>query len=124
MLHGRSLRDNRCTSFGPCGAPGTANYYGFMARHPQISDEGKRSHHTDPIDIAARYLVYNLFIAFSGTPETSRLLRDIDERVETLARAVERGWVEVFERRRKAGAMVRLVALTAEGRRMARKSLH
>ena len=103
---------------------GWATYRRSMAEPPQISHESNRSHHTDHIDIAARYLVYNLFIAFSGTPETSRLLRDIDERVETLARAVERGWVEVFERRRKAGAMVRLVALTAEGRRMARKSLH
>jgi len=37
---------------------------------------------------------------------------------------MDRGWVEVFERRRKDGAMVRLVALTDEGRRMARKSLH
>ena len=95
-----------------------------MARLPQISDEGKQSYHTDNIDVAARYLVYNLFIAVSGTPETSRLLRDIEEKVETLARAVERGWVEVFERRRKTGAMVRLVALTDEGRRMARRSLH
>lgn len=95
-----------------------------MASHPQISDERKQSHHTDHIDVAARYLVYNLFIAVSGTPEMSRLLRDIDEKAETLARAVERGWIEVFERRRKAGAMVRLVALTNEGRRMARRNLH
>ena len=94
-----------------------------MARLPQIGDERKHRY-TDTIDVAARYLVYNLFIAVSGAPETSRLLRDIDEKVETLARAVERGWVEVFERRRKDGAMVRLVALTDEGRRMARKSLH
>ena len=95
-----------------------------MARHPQISGERKPKRPTEVIDIAARYLVYNLFIAINGTPETSRLLRDIDEKAETLARAVERGWVEVFERRRKTGEMVRLVALTDEGRRMARRSLH
>jgi len=88
-----------------------------------MGDERKQRY-TDGIDAAARYLVYNLFIAVSGAPVTSRLLRDIDEKVETLARAVERGWVEVFERRRKDGAMVRLVALTDEGRRIARKSLH
>ena len=76
----------------------------------------------DSIDVAARYLVYNLFIAVSETPQTSRLLRDIE--VDTLTRAVERGWVEVFDRRRKDGAMVRRVALTHEGRRVARKSLH
>jgi hypothetical protein len=92
-----------------------------MSRHPQIGDEGTPSSHTDRVDVAARYLVYNLFLAvISGT----RQLRDLDEKVETLARAVERGWVEVFERRRKSGDMVRLIALTDEGRRMARRNLH
>jgi hypothetical protein len=100
---------------------GTTNYDGFMVRHLQASREGKASRHAD---VAARYLVYNLFVAIGGTLETSRLLRDIDETVDTLARAVERGWIEVFERRRKSGAVMRLVALTDEGRRMARRSLH
>jgi hypothetical protein len=95
-----------------------------MARHLQVRDEGKAIRHADSVDLAARYLVYDLFIAISGTPQTSQLLRDIDEKVETLARAVERGWVEVFDRRRKSGAVVRLVALTDEGRRIARKNLH
>jgi hypothetical protein len=103
---------------------GTTNYDGFMVRHLQVSREGKASCHADRVDVAARYLVYNIFVAISGTPETSRLLRDIDERVETLARAMERGWIEVFDRRRKSGAVVRLVALTDEGRRMARRNLH
>ena len=103
---------------------GTTNYHRFMARHLQVRDEGEASRHADRVDLAARYLVYNLFIAISGTPQTSQLLRDIDEKVETLARAVERGWVEVFDRRRKSGAVVRLVALTDEGRRIARKNLH
>lgn len=92
-----------------------------MPRHPQISDEDKPSSHSDRVDVAARYLVYNLFLAVvSGT----RQMRDLDEKVGTLARAVERGWVEVFERRRKSGDMVRLVALTDEGRRVARRNLH
>jgi hypothetical protein len=103
---------------------GTTNYDGFMVRHLQVSREGKASRNADGVDVAARYLVYNLFVALSGTPETSRLLRDIDEKIETLARAVERGWIEVFDRRRKGGAVVRLVALTDEGRRMARRNLH
>jgi hypothetical protein len=104
--------------------PGTTNYDGFMARHLQVSREGKASCHADRVDVAARYLVYNLFVAISGTPERSRLLRDIDERVETLARAMERGWIEVFDRRQKSGVVVRLVALTDEGRRLARRNLH
>ena len=95
-----------------------------MARHTQISSEGQRNCHIDRIDIAARYLVYNLFIGGRGTPEMSKLLRDSDEKVEPLARAVERGWAEVFERRRQSGAVVRLVTLTDEGRRIARRSLH
>jgi hypothetical protein len=103
---------------------GPTNYDRFMVRHLQVSRVGKASCHADRVDVAARYLVYNLFVAISGTPETSRLLRDIDEKVETLARAVERGWIEVFDRRRKSGAVMRLVALTDEGRRMARRNLH
>jgi hypothetical protein len=96
-----------------------------MSRHSQISNEGKLGHRADSVDVAARYLVYNLFLAIvSATSGRARPLGDIDEKVETLARAVERGWVEVFERRQKSGAVVRFVALTDEGRRMARKNLH
>jgi hypothetical protein len=95
-----------------------------MPRHPQISDEGKPGSHTDRVDVAARYLVYNLYLAAISETVETRQLRDLDEKVETLARAVERGWVEVFERRRKSGDMVRLIALTDEGRRMARGKLH
>ena len=103
---------------------GTTNYDGLMARHLQVSLEGKASRHTDSVDVAARCLVYSLFVAINGTPEASRLLRDIDETVETFARAVERGWIEVFDRRQKSGDVVRLVALTDEGRRIARDNFH
>jgi hypothetical protein len=96
-----------------------------MSRRPQISQESEPVHRGDSVDVAARYLVYNLFLAVvSGTPETAQPLRDMDENVETLACAVERGWVEVFERLRKSGDVVRLVALTDEGRRLARRNLH
>jgi hypothetical protein len=96
---------------------------GLMARHLQVSHESEASRHSDKVDAAARYLVYNLFVAISEMPEGSHLLRDIDVSVEILARAVERGWVDVFERRRN-GAVVRLVALTDEGRRIVRRSFH
>ncbi|GEP59819.1 hypothetical protein [Reyranella soli] len=103
---------------------GTTNYDGVMARHLQVSHGGKASRHTDRVDVAARCLVYNFFVAINGTPDASRLLRDIDETVETFARAVERGWIEVFDRRQKSGDVVRLVALTDEGRRIARDNFH
>jgi hypothetical protein len=95
-----------------------------MPRHPQVSGERKPSRPTEVIDVAARYLVYKIFDAISGTPETSRPLRDIDEKVETLARAVERGWVVVLDHQRAGQPTARVVALTDEGRRMARRSLH
>jgi hypothetical protein len=40
---------------------GTNNYDGLMVRHLQVSREGKASCHADRVDVAARYLVYNLF---------------------------------------------------------------
>ena len=95
-----------------------------MARHLKVSHEGKASRYADEVDMAARCLVFNLFVAISGTPDASGLLRDIDENVETFARAMELGWIDVFERRQKSGAVVRLVALTDEGRGIARRSFH
>jgi hypothetical protein len=95
-----------------------------MPRHPQVSDKGKPKRPAEVADIAARYLVYKIFDAISGTPETWRPLRDIDEKVEILARAVERGWVVVLEHQQEGRPTVRVVALTDEGRRMARRSLH
>ena len=104
---------------------GAGSYDRFMSRRPQVNHEGSPGHRGDSVDVAARYLVYNLYLAVvSGTPGTAQPLRDMDENVETLARAVERGWVEVFERLRKSGDVVRLVALTDEGQRLARRSLH
>jgi len=91
-----------------------------MSRHPQVSDKVKPSRPTAAVDVAARYLVYKIFDAISGTPETWRPLRDIDEKAETLAR----GWVVVLDYQQEYGPAVRVVALTDEGRRMARRSLH
>ena len=102
---------------------GWATYRRSMAKPSQINDKSTRNHHADNVDVSARYLVYNIFIAMSGMPEAARLLRDLDEKEQVLERAVERGWVEVIQRRRKSGALAQLVALTDEGRRMARRSL-
>ncbi len=100
------------------------DYERFMSRHSPVSDESKPGRPTAGIDVAARYLVYNLFEAIKGTSETWRPLRDIGEKVETLARAVDRGWVVVLDHRGEGRRTVRVVALTDEGRRMARRSLH
>ena len=95
-----------------------------MPRDPQVSDKGERSRPAEVVDVAARYLVYKIFDAISGTPETWRPLPDIDENLETLARAVERGWVVMLDHQPQNRPTVRVVALTDEGRRMARRSLH
>ena len=95
-----------------------------MRRYTQGSNEGRPRRPTEAVDIAARYLVYKIFDAISGTPETWRPLGDIDEKIEILTRAVERGWVMVLEHQQEGRPTVRVVALTDEGRRMARRSLH
>jgi hypothetical protein len=72
------------------------------------------------IDVAARYLVYKLYDATSGEAGAWQNLSKIGERPETVARAVERGWVIVGQR---DGGRVRSASLTDEGRRIARKGL-
>jgi hypothetical protein len=95
-----------------------------MRRYTQGSNEGRPRRPTEAVDIAARYLVYKVFDAISGTPETWRPLLELEEKTETLARAVERGWVVVLDHRREGQPTVRVVALTDDGRRMARRNLH
>ena len=95
-----------------------------MRRYTPGSNEGRPRRPTEAVDIAARYLVYKIFDAISGTPETWRPLGDIDEKIEILTRAVERGWAMVLEHQQEGRPTVRVVALTDEGRRMARRSLH
>jgi hypothetical protein len=67
----------------------------------------------DAIDVAARYFVYGLYEATDGTPKEWWPLRGLGERLEVVARAVERGWVIVQGKTS--------VALTDEGRRLARR---
>ena len=78
---------------------------------------------TQAVDVAARHLVYKLFEATDGQPGEWKALGLIGERPETVARAVERGWLVVRvdggNGRRKAQSAM----LTDEGRLVARKGL-
>ena len=71
------------------------------------------------IDVAAKYLVYKLYEATDGQPMRWATLQGMDESRATIARAVERGWVVLQQVSRKP--LDRKVALTDEGRRLARK---
>ena len=78
----------------------------------------------ETVDVAARHLLYKLYDATSRVPGAWHALGEIGERPETVARAVERGWVIV---RQDGGggkvSKVKSAALTDEGRRVARKGL-
>src|SRR5437899_3160429 len=47
----------------------------------------------NPIDVAARYLVYKLYEVTDGRPAQWQKLRALGELPATIVRAVERGWV-------------------------------
>ena len=71
------------------------------------------------IDVAARYFVYKLYEATNGRPMEWQVLRGMGELRETVLRAVERGWVVLQDVGGKP--LERSVALTREGRRLARR---
>jgi hypothetical protein len=73
----------------------------------------------DGTDVAARYFVYKLYEATDGQPKQWGTLREMDELRATVTRAVERGWVVLQDVKGKP--LDRKVALTDEGRRLARK---
>jgi hypothetical protein len=73
----------------------------------------------DGTEVAARYFVYKLYEATDGQPMQWRVLHGMGESAATISRAVERGWVILQEVRGKP--LDRKAALTAEGRRLARK---
>ena len=76
----------------------------------------------DAADVAARHLVYKLYEATNRQSGGWLLLRTIGERPDTVARAVERGWLIV--RDGEAGRAKRQSGmLTEEGRRIARKGV-
>jgi hypothetical protein len=70
-------------------------------------------------EVAARYFVYKLYEATGGHPLQWAALYGIGESAATISRAVERGWVVLQGVEGKP--LDRKVALTDEGRRLARK---
>jgi hypothetical protein len=79
---------------------------------------GAPSKIADPLDVAARHLTYKLYEATNGELGAWSALGKIGERPETLARAIERGWVSV---RSDGKGKEQSASLTAEGRMLARK---
>ena len=77
----------------------------------------------ETLDIAARYFLYKIYDATNRQPGAWQVLgKMIGGSKETVARAVERGWVIV--RDDAVGKVkVRSGMLTDEGRRVARKGL-
>jgi hypothetical protein len=76
----------------------------------------------DPIDIAARYFAYKLYVPGRALTESWQPLSTLGETAATVCRAVERGWVilrDIGQGKNKA----RYAALTGEGRALARKAL-
>src|ERR1700761_3667079 len=76
----------------------------------------------EAVDVAAKHLVYKLYETTRGRPDAWQVLGKIGERPETVARAVERGWLIV--RDDNIGRIkVQSGVLTEEGRRLARKGM-
>ena len=83
---------------------------------------GTRSKTSAAVDIAARFFVYKLFSATDDQPLTWHELDGMGEAPATVAKAVERGWVNV--RRDDTGmAEGQSASLTDEGRRLALRGL-
>ena len=84
--------------------------------------KSQRPKTADPVDIAARHLLYKLYDATGGRPDAWQALGSIGEQPVAVLRAVERGWLIV--RDDVAGRIkVRSGLLTDEGRRLARKAV-
>jgi hypothetical protein len=92
---------------------------------PITSAKGKPHQGTaQAVDVAARHLVYKLFEETKGQPMAWHLLGGIGERPETVAKAVERGWLVVREEDGVNGTRkAQSASLTDEGRLVARKGL-
>jgi hypothetical protein len=75
-----------------------------------------------PLDIAARYFAYKLYVPGKGLTESWQPLSTLGEAAATVDRAVELGWVtlrDVGQGKTKE----RYAALTDEGRVLARRAL-
>jgi hypothetical protein len=92
-----------------------------MGSRTFIIPKGKKTFKTaSAIDVAARYFVYKLYEATDGRPMEWKLLSGLGESRETALWAVERGWVIIKGVGGKP--LDRSVALTDEGRRLARRA--
>jgi hypothetical protein len=76
----------------------------------------------DPLDIAARYLVYKLYVPGRAARGSWHLLSTLGEEGATIARAVERGWATLREEG-QGKTRERYATLTDTGRKLARKRL-
>jgi hypothetical protein len=139
-LHGRAIATTRfrCRR---CGVPMTRargrpackrndllasiGYHPRMTiRPPVIPKSTKKAtpKTAEPLDIAARYLVYKLYVPGQAITGFWQPLSMIGEAAATVGRAVERGWI-VLREEGEGTTKERYVALTDEGRVLARKSL-
>lgn len=109
----------------PWSARSAVGYHRCMTlRPPVIQKTAKKatSRVADPLDIAARYFTYKLYVPDNALVESWHLISTLGETAATVGRAVERGWVtlrEVGQGRTRE----RYAALTDKGRQVARKGL-
>ena len=76
---------------------------------------------SEAVDSAARNLLYKLYDATAGRPGAWQVLGNTEERLETVARAVARGWI-IIRDDRIGRIKVQSGLLTREGRRLAQNS--
>jgi hypothetical protein len=76
----------------------------------------------DALDVAARYLVYKLYVPGRTLGESWHPLSTLGEAAATVTRAVERGWVTLRDEG-QGRTRERYATLTDTGRQVARKRL-
>jgi type II secretory pathway component PulK len=86
---------------------------------PKAKEKSKVIKTRDALDVAARYFVYKVYEATDGPPKQWQVLHGMGESAATISRAIERGWVVLQEVTGKPPELK--AALTAEGRRLARR---
>jgi hypothetical protein len=75
----------------------------------------------EAMDVAARYLVYKLYMPGRALTDSWQLLSSVGEPSATVSRAIERRWVILREEEKDTGEE-RYGALTDPGRILARKA--
>jgi hypothetical protein len=76
----------------------------------------------DAVDVAARYLVYKLYVPGRAMTESWHPLSTLGEAAATVARAAERGWVTLRDEG-QGRTREHYATLTDTGRQVARKRL-